>query len=266
MSTTITSATATALTVAASGTNYGFQVDESATSAATGLKITTAAAAAGLAVSTLSSGTNESLRIDAKGSGSVQISGVSTGDVTLATGGGSVGIGTLAPVGKLEVTGAAPQLLVRRPTEEVTQDSQLVFSTGSGVSADTNALAMIRAIITQADPSALKANMEFRTNHGDNLSAGMLLDDAGRLGLGTTTPGSTLHVIGGIQVGSPTGGDKGSGTINVSGDIYKNNTAYTNPDYVFEQYFGGLNSDSYGGMVPLEELEATFVAKGTCLR
>lgn len=43
----------------------------------------------------------------------------------------------------------------------------------------------------------------------------------------------------GLQVGSPTGGNKGAGTINVASDIYKNNTAYTNPDYVLEMWATG---------------------------
>ncbi len=46
-------------------------------------------------------------------------------------------------------------------------------------------------------------------------------------------------ITGGIQLGSPTGGDKGAGTINAAGDIYKNNSAYTNPDYVFEHEYTG---------------------------
>ena len=57
--------------------------------------------------------------------------------------------------------------------------------------------------------------------------------------LGTNdTDRVTIGATGGVQVGSPTGGDKGSGTINVAGDIYKNDTAYTNPDYVFERFHG----------------------------
>lgn len=45
---------------------------------------------------------------------------------------------------------------------------------------------------------------------------------AGNLGVGTTAPTSKLHVNGGVQVGAPTGGDKGAGSINVAGDIYRN--------------------------------------------
>jgi hypothetical protein len=39
--------------------------------------------------------------------------------------------------------------------------------------------------------------------------------------------------------GGPTGGDEGDGTINVSGGVFKNGTAYTNPDYVLEKLFTG---------------------------
>jgi len=49
----------------------------------------------------------------------------------------------------------------------------------------------------------------------------------------------TIAGTGGIQLGTPTGGDKGLGTINVAGDIYKNNAAYTNPDYVIELWATG---------------------------
>lgn len=81
------------------------------------------------------------------------------------------------------------------------------------------------------------------------------INHLGNLGVGIKNPSSRLHVDGGVQVGSPTGGDRGTGTINVSGDIYKNGTAYNNPDYVFAQHFDGSNDAGYGGMVPLERLE-----------
>ncbi|KKM04748.1 hypothetical protein LCGC14_1761060, partial [marine sediment metagenome] len=62
----------------------------------------------------------------------------------------------------------------------------------------------------------------------------------------------------GQVLGAPTGADKGRGTLNVSGDIYKNNSAYTNPDYVFE-----LAHDKSARKIPygyrirnLEEIEA----------
>lgn len=80
---------------------------------------------------------------------------------------------------------------------------------------------------------------------------------------GLLTSSTGLTVTGaGVQVGAPTGGDKGAGTINVAGDIYKNNTAYTNPDYVFEKHFRGRiekfrnnpGAKSYKGLMPLGKL------------
>ena len=72
----------------------------------------------------------------------------------------------------------------------------------------------------------------------------------------------------GIMVGSATGGDKGGGTINVATDIYKNNSAYTNPDWVFEmastgrvsKYVDNLPDDPILRLIPLGELER-FVMK-----
>jgi hypothetical protein len=69
-------------------------------------------------------------------------------------------------------------------------------------------------------------------------------------------------IYNGFQVGSPTGGDKGAGTINTAGDIYKNNTAYTNPDYVFEHEYTGQISkfancegaQGYRGRLSLSDL------------
>jgi len=79
---TITSSSATAVSVGANGsTNPVFQVDASTASVATGLKLTGAAAAAGMALSVISSGTNENLTIDAKGSGTITLGGTSTGNI-----------------------------------------------------------------------------------------------------------------------------------------------------------------------------------------
>lgn len=80
----ITVASNNALVVGANGaTNPVLNVDSSASSVATGINIAGAAAAGGVAVSVLSSGTNENLTIDAKGSGTVTINGTATGAVTI---------------------------------------------------------------------------------------------------------------------------------------------------------------------------------------
>lgn len=81
----VTVSSAVALTVANTGTNYGFQVDTSTASSATGLKVKSAAAAGGLAVSVISSGTDENLTLNAKGAGTITLGSVSTGQIVLAT-------------------------------------------------------------------------------------------------------------------------------------------------------------------------------------
>lgn len=79
---TVTSADAAAATVGLNGaTNPAFQVDASTALSATGLKIKSAAAASGVALSVISSGTNENLTIDAKGSGTINLNATGTGAV-----------------------------------------------------------------------------------------------------------------------------------------------------------------------------------------
>lgn len=85
------------------------------------------------------------------------------------------------------------------------------------------------------------------------------------------TPNAMLDVRGsavvtsGLQVGAPTGGDKGAGTINVAGDIYKNNTAYTNPRWALQGYYAIADAlgpyaapKEYAGLLSLDQAE-TFV-------
>ena len=80
----ITSTSANALTVGRQGTtNPVLNVDASTASVVTGLNLKGAAAAGGMALSVTSSGTNENLTIDAKGSGTVTINGTATGGITL---------------------------------------------------------------------------------------------------------------------------------------------------------------------------------------
>lgn len=78
----VTSTSASALTVGANGaTNPVLKVDASASSVATGISLTGAAAASRAAIAVVSSGTNEGLSIDAKGSGTVRLGATSTGAV-----------------------------------------------------------------------------------------------------------------------------------------------------------------------------------------
>lgn len=83
--TTITTTSANGLTVGRQGaTDPVLKVVASTSSVATGISITGAAAAGGVAVAAISSGTNENLTLDAKGSGTINIGGTSTGAITLS--------------------------------------------------------------------------------------------------------------------------------------------------------------------------------------
>jgi len=78
----LSSASANILAAGPAGaTNPTLNIDASTASAATGLNVKSAAAAGGMALSVTSSGTNENLTIDAKGSGTVTLNATGTGSV-----------------------------------------------------------------------------------------------------------------------------------------------------------------------------------------
>lgn len=80
----VTSTSASALAVGRQGaTDPVLKIDASTASVATGISITGAAAAGGVAIAAISSGTNENLTIDAKGSGTITLGGTSTGTIAL---------------------------------------------------------------------------------------------------------------------------------------------------------------------------------------
>lgn len=72
-----------------------------------------------------------------------------------------------------------------------------------------------------------------------------------------------MSIANGVKIGAPTGSFKGTGTLNVAGDIYKNNSAYTNPDYVFEKAYTGQivkfannpGASTYTGPKTINEIE-----------
>ncbi len=87
---------------------------------------------------------------------------------------------------------------------------------------------------------AASVNWEFGTGANVANDSFFITDNtAGQQRMFMAAGGSTAFITGGLEIGSPTGGHKGNGTINTQGDIFKNNTAYTNPDYVLEKYYTG---------------------------
>lgn len=88
---TVTSASASALAVGRLGaTTPALQVDASAATSVTGLKITAGASGGGLALAVVGA-TNEALTIDAQGSGTLTLNGTATGAITLARATGVTG-------------------------------------------------------------------------------------------------------------------------------------------------------------------------------
>jgi hypothetical protein len=106
----ITSTSANAFAVGRQGnTDPVLNVDASTASVVTGLNLKGAAAAGGMALSVTSSGANENLTLDAKGSGTITLNGTATGGVTLSnsvTGTGSMAL-SASPTLTGTVTGAS---------------------------------------------------------------------------------------------------------------------------------------------------------------
>jgi hypothetical protein len=120
---------------------------------------------------------------------------------------------------------------------------------------------------TTTDPGA--GNLAVAGTAAASSTATGALTVAGGIGVAGTSciAGIIATASGGLQVGTPTGGDPGAGKINVSGGIYLNNTAYTNPDYVFEKHFTGKierfadkpGAARYRGRLSIEALERHVV-------
>lgn len=95
----ITSTSATANAIGPNGsTNPTFNVDASVASAATGLNVQGQAAGGGLKVGVLSSGTNEALSLDGKGTGALNLN-------TSSTTSGLVTIGNTTALGGVQING-----------------------------------------------------------------------------------------------------------------------------------------------------------------
>jgi hypothetical protein len=86
-------------------TNPALQVDASAASQATGVKVTGFAAGSGAAIAAISSAANENIAINAKGSGQISIGNGSTGPVVIGGAGGGTTVTALTVTGGFTAAG-----------------------------------------------------------------------------------------------------------------------------------------------------------------
>lgn len=144
--TTITSTSASALTVGRQGaTAPVLKIDASTASVATGVSIVGAAAASGVAVAAISSGTDESLTLNAKGAGLLSLGGSSTGLVKIGQGSAKQLIqgGTVTALGATQnSTPTAAQLLGGIVTQQSqTAGGTVTTPTGATLSAAISGIA-----------------------------------------------------------------------------------------------------------------------------
>lgn len=265
----ITSASANALAVGPNGaTNPSLVVDASTASAATGIKVKSAAAAGGVALSTVSSGTNENLTIDAKGSGTVTINGTASGIVVLPAGttiGGSVPLtstitsasSTAFQVGPNGATN--PTFLVNTATASAANGLSVVSSAaGSGV-----ALTVISSNATEGLQLNTKGGASVQSNTRLTVASGA--SNALAVGPnGTTNASFTVNTVAasaatgiivtaaaagsGIAIGTTSSGtnenltiaSKGTGTVTINPSVVATAGGAANDGVMFGSIGVGL--------------------------
>jgi len=209
----VTSAAADALAVGPNGaTNPCFQVDGSTLSAATGVKVTGAAAAGGVAVAAISSGINENLKIDAKGSGTVTINGTATGAITLgaATGvtGALTGTSTSASALTVGANGAT------NPVLKINANTALVATGVEVVGAAAAAGVAVKAISSGIDENlTIDAKGAGTVTINGTATGGITLNTA-------TTAANSLkssHATAGLGYGTGAGGTVSQATSRTTG-------------------------------------------------
>jgi hypothetical protein len=195
---TVVSAGSQAFTVGANGqTNPALTVDASTVSSATGVSIKSAAAAGGVAIATTSSGTNENLTIDAKGSGTITLGGTSTGAIALSRSTGITGAGTITSASASALTvglnGATnPALTVDASTA----------SSATGVSIKSAAAGAGAAIAVTS--SGTNENLTVDAKGSGTITVGGTSTGAIALSRATTitTSATVPSIIGGTGTGS----------------------------------------------------------------
>lgn len=159
--TTITSNSASALAVGPNGaTNPTFLVAASIASAANGIKITSTAAGSNAFIDAISSGTNDGIVMNGKGSGVVTIGNTSSGGITLGGGGGNVSIGgsALLTVNTVPASSAANQATITVGSGTIALGTSAISAGACGTASTATVTGAITSDIVDlsfaADPTA----------------------------------------------------------------------------------------------------------------
>ena len=173
---TITAASASALTVGRQGaTDPVLKVHSSTASQATGISITGKAAASGAAIAVISSGTNEALTIDAKGSGTVTIGATSTGNVVLGDSMTITSAGAVSGITTLAIGGALSGVTTIANSGKQTNStaSEALLFNGAGTSAQyarmtSTGADLILGIASSTGTGLFTGNSNYATTLGTN--------------------------------------------------------------------------------------------------
>lgn len=195
-----------------------------------------------------------------------------------------IGIGTNAPAGKLHIFEDGGIALVQLMENDGSNNEWNGYCF-SNIAWHGSYFAGYRSRGTRAIPIAINAFdtlFDLRGGGYDGAAFGLgggailfqsaenwgVVAHGTRIVIQTTSNGAAAFHISmiiqdGIQVGAPVGGDKGIGTINVATDVFKNNVAYANPDYVLEHHYRGkiekfidnLGAAEYEGLMNLLDVD-----------